>query len=309
METGQYIRELFVENEYVIIPGFGALTAKYKPARFEESLGLLLPPGNEIVFNDKLKNNDGILAGRIAAGEKTTVAEAQKIIENFCENIRYLLGSGKPFEIEGLGTLAYDKEQNIVFEAGDENLLIDSYGLEPAVLKSPEKKEIPAKKFPPMRKIKSLKIPFKWQWLIPVPLVIIVVLIFIFKKPTSTIQENGRQVLAADTLQEKQANAVRDSVVSDSVKIVRQDSAKTAIQVPVGEKYILIGGSFKSQENADKYFKRVSAMGYQPEHLGKKGDFYIVAVGVYPSAQEAEKARLEYLSKEPDSGAWVILKK
>ena len=89
MEITAYIKELLVENDYVIIPGLGAFVAGYKPAHTDDTQESILPPSKEVTFNRKLKNNDGLLVGTIASEEGISRFDALKKVEEFRENIQY----------------------------------------------------------------------------------------------------------------------------------------------------------------------------------------------------------------------------
>jgi cell division septation protein DedD len=72
-----------------------------------------------------------------------------------------------------------------------------------------------------------------------------------------------------------------------------------------GPKYILVGGSFKDESNAEKYLEQLKAEGYEPFHLGKRGSFYIIGIGKYNTFEEADEAKEIYTKKNPGSGVWV----
>jgi hypothetical protein len=51
---------------------------------------------------------------------------------------------------------------------------------------------------------------------------------------------------------------------------------------------------------------KVEKAGYHPLYLGKQGEFFVVAIGLYNSFDEADTARKEYLALEPKSGIYII---
>ena len=105
---------------------------------------------------------------------------------------------------------------------------------------------------------------------------------------------------------------ISDSLVTDTLKAIIDTTVQQEIQednnselVEEGPRYILVGGSFKDESNAEKYVEQLKADGYQPFHLGKRGSFYIVGIGKYNSFEEADKAKEIYTGKNPGSGVWV----
>lgn len=130
MEVIQYISELLVRQDCVIVPGLGGFIANYSPARIHPVLHTFSPPGKDIVFNAGLKNNDGLLANYIAVKEDLTYAEALERIRLFASECSSVLGEKGRVDIIKVGTLYPDREGNIQFNPEKEtNYLLDSFGL------------------------------------------------------------------------------------------------------------------------------------------------------------------------------------
>ena len=133
MKLGNYIHELLKENETVIIPGFGAFLSSYKPAALDEKE--VRPPSREISFTQQIRNNDGLLVGYIAGQEKISHFDALKVIEKERENMIYLLDKGKEVELKETGTLFINEKNEVQLKPFyDDDLLLDSFGLEPVSL-------------------------------------------------------------------------------------------------------------------------------------------------------------------------------
>ncbi len=129
LNLSNFIYSLLLENDTVIIPGFGAFVSNYKPAVILENE--IKPPSKEISFTQKIKNNDGMLAEIIARKAKISQSYAMKRIEKAHENMLYELDKGETVIIENIGTLVYNEKNEIQFTPfQDENLLLDSFGLE-----------------------------------------------------------------------------------------------------------------------------------------------------------------------------------
>lgn len=58
------------------------------------------------------------------------------------------------------------------------------------------------------------------------------------------------------------------------------------VVIPHTESYYTVGGSFKSPENADKFFNLLTAKGYHPVHLGLTGNFYLVAIDSFATERK-----------------------
>ncbi|HSM49483.1 MAG TPA: SPOR domain-containing protein [Draconibacterium sp.] len=130
MKLAKYIHDLLLENETVIIPGFGAFISTYKPAEIVDNE--IKPPSKEVSFSNRIKNNDGILISAIARKAKISQPNALKRIERERENILYQLDKGEKVIVENLGVLFYDEKNEISFTPFQkDNLLLDSFGFQP----------------------------------------------------------------------------------------------------------------------------------------------------------------------------------
>lgn len=132
---GKYIHQLLLENDIVIVPGFGAFVSEYKPAEIPEDGVEIKPPSKIVTFNEQIRNNDGLLVGNVAEKQRITHFEALKRIEREREDILYKLDSGEQVELTNVGVLFHNEENKIGFTAvEDANLLLDSFGLESTVI-------------------------------------------------------------------------------------------------------------------------------------------------------------------------------
>ncbi|MCY1721030.1 SPOR domain-containing protein [Prolixibacteraceae bacterium Z1-6] len=142
MDFGKFIHELLLENEIVIIPGFGAFVSEYKPAEINEESDEIKPPSKIILFNQQIRNNDGLLVGHVAETKRISHFDALKQIEKERDEILYKLDSGEKVELTDIGVLFHTEENTIGFKSiDDENMLLDSFGLEATSITAEE--EIP----------------------------------------------------------------------------------------------------------------------------------------------------------------------
>ena len=141
VKLAKYIHELLIDNETVIIPGFGAFISTYKPAVIGENE--IKPPSKEISFTQQIRNNDGLLVAAIARKAKISQLNAFKRIERERENMLYQLDKGEDVIVENLGKLFYNKKNEIQFISFQEdNLLLDSFGFEPISMEDMVEKAI-----------------------------------------------------------------------------------------------------------------------------------------------------------------------
>jgi cell division septation protein DedD/nucleoid DNA-binding protein len=130
MDIRNCIAELLSVHDCVIIPGFGGFIGNYSPARIDPVHHSFQPPAKKLLFNINLKQNDGLLANAVADSFGTSYLDACKLIDDFSEECRHALKSGKSFVIHGVGRLFSGREGNIQFEQDNQsNLLPDAFGL------------------------------------------------------------------------------------------------------------------------------------------------------------------------------------
>ena len=143
MKINTYIHELLLDHETVIIPGFGAFISNYKPAQILAEKDKIIPPSKELIFNPKIRNNDGILVGFVAEKEGISHFDALKKIEKERENFLYKLDKGEKITFNNIGVLFRDDNKDIAFESfKEENFLLDSFGLEATSLTETKPKTV-----------------------------------------------------------------------------------------------------------------------------------------------------------------------
>ena len=121
--------ELLKDNECVIVPEFGAFISKRHSATIDYANHRFMPPYKELVFNNKLTNNDDLLVNYISQKENVSNEQALAKIQKFVNQIAAILEVNLELELEGLGKLR-NFHGDFVFETKEDiNLLGDSFGL------------------------------------------------------------------------------------------------------------------------------------------------------------------------------------
>lgn len=123
------ISTLLFEHDCVIVPGLGGFITNYKPAVIHPRTHTFHPPSKQINFNAALSNNDGILINAVAVSEGIDFGTAKKLVDQKVHDIRILLLKGKRVELEAIGYLSSNKENNIEFTSSNTiNYLGEAYG-------------------------------------------------------------------------------------------------------------------------------------------------------------------------------------
>jgi hypothetical protein len=123
------VYQLFDENDCVIIPGFGGFIANYFEAKIDLRNQEFYPPSRKIVFNENLKNNDGILINYISINKSISWDAAERTINAFVNDIKKRLNKGEVVKFDKLGQFS-EKMGVLSFQSNsDLNMLEASFGL------------------------------------------------------------------------------------------------------------------------------------------------------------------------------------
>lgn len=358
MNLGNYIHRLLLDNEMVIIPGFGAFVTKYKPAEINNEYGTILPPSRTVTFHSNIRNNDGLLVGYIAGTLGISHFDALKWIEKERDKLFYQLDKEGSITLADMGVLSFSEDHEICFVPWDEeNLRLDAYGLNAVSMNPEEIQDLPIRETgeetafdssadtlrqtenePDTEELNTgtattvaseieLNTPHRegfpvaegrkgknhWGYLF-ILLPIIASGIFILYKNGITGTDKPAEKLIPDIKLSGTPQPLDTLLTRGTVSVTVQDSlaADTAAAKvsqtykEVTLKYVLVGGSFRDKENAEIYMQQLTKEGFQPFHLGKRGNFFIVGIGRYPTEKEAVAARDGYVDKNPGSGVWVM---
>jgi len=299
VEISQYIKELLLLNDCVIIPEFGGFVANYKPATIENNQ--FFPPVKEVAFNNKLVSNDGLLINYISEVEGISYFAARQKLENFVAETQLTLEKNRNVYFEGVGYLHYDSSENLQFEPQiKQNLLVDSYGMQ-------------AFKFEQLYQRQMPKPAFKVEYREPVPVIFrkrkiqkLAVAIPLVIALALIPMKNHKEYLSKSDLgfwSAISASAPEASIVQEPKTI----DVSAEIQKPQEQqnKYFIIGGSFRSEENASKYIEQMKEQGFDGQNLGVFNGLNRVAIKGFSSMAEAQKELNSMLYENPKSGVWI----
>ena len=132
------VKELILDNDRVVLPGFGAFVAEIVPSTFSDKGYTINPPYRKLFFRMK-PEEDIKLIEFYASSNDVELAVANKVIRDFVEELKSVLFTRKTVVFPGLGRLRATKE-NTVFFVADEDLDIypEGFALEPISLKTHE---------------------------------------------------------------------------------------------------------------------------------------------------------------------------
>ena len=124
-----YLIELLKDNECVIVPEFGAFISQRRSATIDYANHRFMPPYKELVFNNKLTNDDDLLLNYIMQKENISKDEALDKIQKFVNQSAAILDVNFELELEGLGKLRNFSGDYVFETKKDINILGDAFGL------------------------------------------------------------------------------------------------------------------------------------------------------------------------------------
>lgn len=322
-----HLLELFREHNRVIIPDLGAFICSRKEDK------------TTINFNDFLKFNDGILINHLIKVEKISKTEAQELVGSFVKNIEKNLREQNQVEIPGIGLFYKDDKASVCFVGEftdssdlnpiqpapsaktveepiltlDQSIPVETHNTETkkqpipvSYLKTPTaNNQIPTKKktnqYPSNVNKKYMQNSVKIIIIASVALVVIAGGIF------GLIYFD---VIKAESLLfwKKKTEIVQAPIVAP--QIVEAPPAPEPVPTPeqqvvdLKNKYHVVAGSFKVENNAIKFNEKLKGQGFQSNIIGPRNGYFIVT---YATFENKNEAIAEYGKRKQDQTAvWVL---
>ena len=299
MQISNYISDLLYRYECVIIPGFGGFVSNTISATVNHFTHTFNPPTKKLSFNSQLKHNDGLLANYIATLENISFEEATANIEAKVAGWNLELQKNK-ITLNAIGSLALNREQNIIFEPfEDTNYLASSYGLES--LQSPAIKRLEyQQKVTQLETTAHRKSPGYLKYAATVA-----VLLTVGTLSWNSIQQKKAIALEQAT-QEVISQKIQEAtfIISNPLPEINLDVVKKELP----KKYHLIAGAFGEKANANKKIKQLKRKGFDAKIIGvNKWGLTQVSFDSYTTREEAVK-QLQILKKNVDKSAWLYIK-
>lgn len=320
MDVTAFIRELLFGHDCVIVPGFGGFIGNYTPARIDKSSDTFYPPVKKISFNRNLNHNDGLLVGRISGSSGINYGDARLLVEEFVTGVRKKLEKGEKIVFDKIGSFVNNEEGNIQFEPDQgANYHLDSYGLDPFHC-------VPLEGYDVRKRIlhHTEKDPVKqasvrrilWRAAVIIPLLSLLVVVplktdlFKAKVETTTMNplvtaefENNKKAVDEGNYIESPKKAETDTIISEEAI-----PEETAVAIaPRTNSYVVITGSFKSEDNAILQVNMLKEEGFTPEIITTSNGFYRVCAMTCDDLSTADFKKDSIAKKFP--GTWVSRKR
>lgn len=144
---------------------------------------------------------------------------------------------------------------------------------------------------------------FVWVWILLVVIIIGAALFFFLTDKKQSPQNNNQ--LSQEV---KKEQVLPEPAKTDSIR----PADSTAISQPPSTipatRFHLVGGSFKNEENAQKFISQLKNKGIEGKLLGQKGKTYIVGIASFNTEEEAFRELNKRIHENPEWKLWVYEK-
>jgi len=317
MELTKYISDLLYRYECVIVPEFGAFLTQQKSACIDTAMHVFLPPRKEIIFNEQLQQNDGLLANHIASATQITYNEAVTKIADFVADIKGKLIAGENIIFSSIGHFSLNTEGKLQFIPTTEvNFLTSAFGLTSTVktpiLREVYKQEVetleekaPITFIPETRKKRKKKPYLQYAAIALFSLGVFGFLTknYIDTKQIEIAEHNEKENIKATKIAYQTASFFDVNPVS-----VPEATLPITVEKKNTGKYHIIAGAFRFEENAHKKISQLKEQGFDARLIGiNKYGLHQVVYASYEDRLEALKS-LRKIKQNHNSTAWLLVK-
>ncbi len=316
-----YIKELLEVTDCVVIPQFGGFVCEVKEARINSHTHTFSPPSKEIMFNESLKKDDGLLTHHISVQEYTGYGEARRWIQAEVQVWKEKLLRGDSLHFEDLGSIHISGEGNIIFSPSThKNYYTDSFGLHefvsPAVRQASKEKTLVAlptgesslayvATFVLLLALFTTWFYFQWNavekefsqqaTLLPVetsPLVTT-------GKPARS-EKPENPVKKEEVVKENKGKPVPEKKLTE-----KEDKEVSPETKTPGKMHYIVAGAFRDSRNAQKLIRRLKRKGFHSGIAGLSSKGLLIVY--YDGYSDANKAltELKRIKRKFNRSAWL----
>ena len=288
----EHIEQMLSVHDCVIIPGFGGFVLQVTPTWYNAEAHRFEPLHKELVFNETLQHNDGLLIESYRQSEATDYRSAYQLVQADVAELKALLERDGQVEMAPIGVFRRGEEGQLIFEASRDTdwLNASMFGL-PAFTIEPLAEELPI----PMN-VEKMEKRRPDVYYIPVNRRLVrwvaaaVVAIVVFLSASTSVEEVNRSAYTASfvptemlnaNMQKDEPSPAEPEPTSTKVEVTpraetkpapvekpkaetkvakapapKREAAKTVEATPQKRYYIVIA-SLASSEQAAQYMKGV----------------------------------------------------
>ena len=307
------ISDLLFVRDTVVVPGLGAFVKKSTSAKVNPVANYFSSPSCDVEFDPNLREDNELIVNYMAEENNISREEATKQLVMFVTECFNSLKQGKKVELEHIGILSYDWDNNLVFvQDKSVNYNADAFGLtdftpEP-VIQSKSKEEIKSE-IEQQQKEKNTLVTVdeeavhhddgqsrpkkKGWWLAAAAVIALLFGLFYFNAPRF---DQGAEDDANLSLQ---ANTENERLLAE------KDLPLDTVEPAVTDSFRIIAGCYDQEEFAQRIVLSLQTKGFEQAYKEKRGERWYVAYGWYPTEEEAV-AILREIRESGKGKGWIL---
>jgi cell division septation protein DedD len=324
IELVRHIEILLLENDCVILPGFGGFITYDTPAAWNAEEKTFSPPFRTIGFNPQLKLNDGVLAQSYMEACNLHFADATKILEQAIHEMAEVLRKEGKVEMANIGEISLSIHGTYVFSPYDDKIISPSlYGLDSFEIKELKAlRRLPTERalspLPAATHKKTYEIRINRTLVRNVAATVAAIFLFFYLSTpienTYVEKENYAQLLPADLFskigrQSLLTTPVGGGMVTDSAisppKAVAEPEADPQ---PVSKRYHIIVASVGSNNDAQALADDLKTKGYHDACVLADEKRIRVSIGACSTKEEANRKLVELRRNDQYKNAWLFIR-
>lgn len=309
MQLPTYISDLLYRYDCVIVPEFGAFVTQRVSAEVNTTNSTFLAPKKALLFNEQIKNNDGLLAQYIADVEKIPFESAVSKIASQVQRYKAQLIEGETIHFNNVGDCVLNDVSKIEFSpVYNVNYLTESFGLN-TYTSTAISREVLVTKNTETSKVVALKEskPTNYRTYLKYASVIVIALTL---GGLVAGKQYSERITTENELAIDAANAEVESKIQEATFVIPNPLPTVTFSLDkkaVGP-YHIIAGAFRIEENAAKKIEQLKVDGFKAHKIGvNKYGLHQIAYSSYENKFEALKA-LRTIKASENKSAWLLVK-
>ena len=309
------ISDLLFVRDSVVVPGLGAFVKKPTSAKVNPVANYFSTPDCIVEFDANLREDNDLIVNYMVEENDMYIEEARKQLVMFVSECFSTLKQGKKVELNHIGILSYDWDNNLVFvQDKSVNYNADAFGLsdfspEP-VLQSKSKEEIKAE-IEQQQKEKNTpvtvdeeavhqddgqnRVKKKGWWLAVAAIFALALGLYYFNMHRFDLGKNPKD----KTIQSQQPNTENEVIVAGN------DLPMDTVEPVVTDTFSIIAGCYDQEEFAQRIVVSLQTKGFEQAFKMKRGERWFVAYGWYPTEEEA-LAVLRDIRESGKGKGWIL---
>lgn len=323
----QYIYDLLLDNDYVVVPGLGGFVCQYQSSILDRQRAQIQPPARTIAFNKALQQNDGLLVQHIVLKDQLNYKDAEDKVRQYVAQCNQQLHQIGSIQFPKIGRLYMDELKNIQFTPTFELLPFDdTFGFNPihlqAISRSDEEKtevlegiiEVPVISIDRQQKRWPYWIAASFAGLLLMgsvwmnlgqPTFQNVMTAGVFSGNMVNISNQQNQIPINN--QQIQSEFLTDIVIKKAEANLTQEAIAPIEEIAVANTettFKVVVGAFKGDKKAAEYKEALEAKGYQIDLVTTPHNSFIKVVLNYSA--EDELTALREVRSTIEKEAWLL---